>query len=481
MMSKIRKILIPLIIITGCKKKETEPENLPPQQKVYDYMLMNEEDIIIPPSGTKGNWIYLIGGNISGTYYVSPEGNDSNPGTRNKPWKSISYAVTHLSPGDTLVILSANGNSKPVIAGGNNLRTAFDLSGKNYIWIENLEITHNDNLEGEGKYFREGITILGLPACNLVFKNLYIHHIDEFGMDMQDIDSVQIIGCRIEYCGFGSLGGPAGNSGGWKNVTIKGCTLSYSGHYYQGSDSCFIYDRPDGFGIEPSEGPVLIEKTVVMHNYGDGLDSKAKHTTIKECIVANNSCDGVKLWADSSKVINTLIYGRGDRNSTTTPWAPLVIDQVEEANSRFEIINCTIDDTLGNGYIFYVQYGNPVPVEIIMINNIFSGRGPNCPIYIGETSSIIAENNLFYFPNSAFILEHGNAVYDSTNIQNLGTGNIYGNPLFIRTAWGDEGDYHLKDGSPAIDAGTSNNAPSIDLEGNPRPQGNGFDIGAYER
>ncbi|WP_269539388.1 choice-of-anchor Q domain-containing protein [Cerasicoccus fimbriatus] len=41
-------------------------------------------------------------------------------------------------------------------------------------------------------------------------------------------------------------------------------------------------------------------------------------------------------------------------------------------------------------------------------------------------------------------------------------------------------DYRLVSGSPAIDAGTSSSAPADDLMGDPRPQGSGYDVGAYE-
>lgn len=41
-------------------------------------------------------------------------------------------------------------------------------------------------------------------------------------------------------------------------------------------------------------------------------------------------------------------------------------------------------------------------------------------------------------------------------------------------------DLHLKSGCLAIDSGTSTNAPSTDFDGVARPQGTGFDIGAYE-
>ncbi len=41
-------------------------------------------------------------------------------------------------------------------------------------------------------------------------------------------------------------------------------------------------------------------------------------------------------------------------------------------------------------------------------------------------------------------------------------------------------DYHLKPTGPAVDAGTTLTAVTDDLEGMPRPQGNGYDLGCYE-
>ncbi len=456
-------------------------------------------DFLLKLSSSQGN-----------VYYVSPNGNNSNPGTRERPWATPGYGSRQLRPGDTLIILGGkyilkrydddiitppSGNesswivikgedgSRPVLAGGENLLTAVNLSGTSYVRIENLEITHDYSVSGSLLFFRDGIQVLGSPASHIVLKDLYIHHIDEFGMNIQDVDDLQVINCRIEYCGFGALGGPQGAHGGWKNVKIQNCRLSYSGHYYQGGDgSNRPYDRPDGFGIEPSAGPILIEDTIAEHNYGDGIDSKAENTVIKKCIVANNSCDGVKLWGSGSRIENTLIYGRGDENPETTPWAAIVIDQVEKANSTFEIVNVTVDDALGGNYLFYVQYGVNVPVRVLLRNTIFSGRGPDSHIYIGNSVTLSADHNLFYLPQSGgIIIEHGSKVYTQSNIGELGEGNIYGDPLFIFPAWGKVGDYHLHTGSPAIDRGTANGAPSVDLDGKTRPQGNGFDIGAYEK
>jgi len=66
-----------------------------------------------------------------------------------------------------------------------------------------------------------------------------------------------------------------------------------------------------------------------------------------------------------------------------------------------------------------------------------------------------------------------------------GVGNLNADPLFVNqpdytSAPTTNGDLRLNPGSPAIDAGTASGAPSIDLDGKPRPIGNGFDMGAFE-
>lgn len=449
-------------------------------------------------------WFYTMAAS-GAAYYVAPGGNNANPGSIDQPWATPGYGSKQLQAGDTLIIrggryvlsqfyddmvtppsgavsqwitIRGEDGQRPVLAGRDNLYGAVYLSGVSYVRIENLEITHDNQATGSRLYFRDGLDIMGAPCSSIILKDLYIHHLDEFGINVQDVQNMQIINCQIEYCGFGAAGGPEGLQGGWRNVLVQDCKLSYSGHYYRGGNgSNRPYDRPDGFGIEPSEGPIEIADTRAEHNYGDGLDSKASNTTIRRCIVANNSCDGVKLWGGGSLVENTLIYGRGDGNPTTTPWAAVVID-CNQANDSFSLINITVDDFLGNNYLTYVQYDLTVPINLTIRNSIFRGMGYNSPIWIRGNAQFTADHNLFYLPNNEAIVEYGNNTYTQNNIGALGEGNLYGDPMFMSPAWGQDGDYRLQSGSPAIDAGTPTDVPNDDLQGFTRDAQP--DIGAYE-
>src|SRR3989338_1467307 len=56
------------------------------------------------------------------TYFISPSGSDSNPGTESQPWKTIERAVSSnsLSPGDVINAMAGSYHIDPNAPGGNN-------------------------------------------------------------------------------------------------------------------------------------------------------------------------------------------------------------------------------------------------------------------------------------------------------------------------------------------------------------------------
>ncbi len=118
------------------------------------------------------------------------------------------------------------------------------------------------------------------------------------------------------------------------------------------------------------------------------------------------------------------------------------------------LMNCIIDNA---NYLFNSERPNS------------GNQFVNC--IISNISDFLTGSN-----NSTFTYQYCD-FYNNGFTTPTGTGNISANPLFVDQT---TGDYHLQSNSPCIDTGTSSNAPVIDFEGTSRPQGSGFDIGAYE-
>ena len=116
-----------------------------------------------------------------------------------------------------------------------------------------------------------------------------------------------------------------------------------------------------------------------------------------------------------------------------------------------------------------------VPYTIVK-NNIFYNQPDNTIFTLGDTAGQEIDNNLAFNGDGSnapcmkvenWICANPPPAHDQWNVD----------PLFINPA---AYDYHLQLTSPAIDAGFSVNNVTDDYEGNPRPQGIGYDIGVYE-
>jgi len=129
--------------------------------------------------------------------------------------------------------------------------------------------------------------------------------------------------------------------------------------------------------------------------------------------------------------------------------------------------------------------------NISFLNNTFvapvtanEGQG----LYLSKDTNITIENNIFanqtngvgaIFPDSA---SNSSLVAGYNCIWNQGSkrtskGDVVGkNPLFVNPV----SNFHFQAGSPCIDQGLTLPQVTHDFDGAPRPQGKGYDMGAYE-
>ncbi len=237
------------------------------------------------------------------------------------------------------------------------------------------------------------------------------------------------------------------------NIKFKGKAITVQSE--NGPEKCIIdcENKSRGFIFENGEGPnsILVGFTIIngVANNGAGIYCQGASPTIIGNIIRDNKAGyfggGISCHVGSNAlIINNLIIN----NSAGSSGGGIV----SENDSKVIVTNCTI---FGNS-------GGAVFVDSASMNII---------------NSILWDNDLA----EVRVQKSGQVdiLYSCVKQGYDGQGNISSDPLFIGP---ENGNYHLQNTSPCLGAGTSDNAPSTDIEGNirPNPAGSNPDIGAYE-
>jgi hypothetical protein len=276
------------------------------------------------------------------------------------------------------------------------------------------------------------------------------------------------------------------NDGGG-NTTFIGCSFSNN----QAGGSSFLRTRR-------LDGTFRISNCTFDQNAAGGgrffevddVRSAAGSLLVENCVFTSNTMgtiismvyddDGGGITDNFSvRVVNNVFAG------TVTGSIGMPLQGV-----NFVIANNTFFGGVGGGDILLQVANTPalVGVQAIAVNNIFMENDNYDEGIFGTDlggnvwSSVRA--NIFHDNADAGTGPAPGTTDGTTAIAiesgpGVGLGNFDADPLFINPSVAAR-NYDIPSNSPAVDAGESVGGVTTDIEGKVRPQGSGFDIGAYE-
>ena len=393
------------------------------------------------------------------TYYVSENGNDSNDGlTINSAFATLQHAADIVSAGDSVIALPGNYSGFDLRTNGTqNSRIVFKALNENVI-IDNRNSVTNDgiNIEGANYITVDGFTVINQPRA---------------GIRIAVSDFVII---KNNTCSSNARWGIF--TGFTNDILIENNTCTYSGAEH-------------GIYVSNSGDRPIVRNNTCFENNGCGIQlnadvSQGGDGIIKNAVIEGNilhdncynggsaiNLDGVQ----ESSIFNNLLY-----NNHSTGIALFQIDGAEGSKNN-KVYNNTIDVPSDGRWAVLVVDGS---IGDTIYNNIlFNHHSFRGSITFDQSSQqgFYSDYNLL---ENRMSNDDGNTNMTLTEWQNLGydTHSFLVDPesqIFVDNT---SGNYHLKQNSQPIDIGTNYVASIVseDLENIPRPQGNGFDIGAYE-
>lgn len=423
-------------------------------------------------------------GKITTNFHVATTGSDiTGDGSAAKPYRTIQKGIDEAADGGTmLVVLVADG----IYKGAGNVELDFKgkaITVKSENGAENC-IIDCENISGtRGFYFHNGETSDSVVE-GFTIRNGY----SPSGGGITCYSSSPTITNNIITKNSASYGRGGGIYCGYSSSpTINNNTIT---------ENSALYNDGGGIYCGNSSSPTINNNTVTGNSarIGGGIHCNKSSPAIVNNTIIGNSAEwnggGIYCNYDSSPAIaNNTITGNSARTGggiyCKQNSFPTIANNAIAGNSA---------ELSGGG--IYCHESSPTITNTTVTENSaeLSGGG----IYCYESSAPAMTNTILWdnspqeiyfsadgFPNtvtSSYSDVEGGQAEIATN--DNGTidwreGNIDVDPLFVDAT---NGNYHLSDLSPCISAGTSNGAPSTDIEGNPRPDPHGSnpDMGAYE-
>ncbi|HKE46941.1 MAG TPA: right-handed parallel beta-helix repeat-containing protein [Rhodanobacteraceae bacterium] len=391
------------------------------------------------------------------TYYVATTGNDGNPGTSSRPWRTIQHAADRVAPGDTIRVRAGN-------YAGANFETSGTASrpivlqaypGETPVINADNPVTPDGiNLEGASYMTVKGFTVNGRTRA----------------------------GIRAVTC---------------NHVTIRDNRMDRNG--YWGILTGFCDD-------------LLIEHNVAsrsVHQHGIYVSNSGDRPVIRRNFVYGNSQAGIHMNGDASEggdgiISNAIVEMNIVHGNGAAGGSGINCDGVQDSTFRNNLL---YDEHASGISLYQIDGGGPSSGNRLLNNTVIVASNGRWALNIQDGArNTTLDNNILYNLGSSrgvldispdslpglasdynavmnrFTTDGGDSILTLAQWRQqtgLDAHSFFATPaqLFLDAS---HNDYRLSPTSPAIDHGTTLADVPTDLLGVTRPQGAAYDVGAYE-
>jgi hypothetical protein len=374
------------------------------------------------------------------TFFVATTGSDSNPGSASAPWRTIQFATSQLSAGATLNIRGGTYNEAIVITSSNASGTSFSNAITVTAYNNETVNVNKISVTGARRYW--------------IFNGLTVHN-----TSIND-DTINVGGGETPGAGSGFIK--------FTNVEVIGYTgpLSSTGSCVQFSVGSQGSNQFIGGKVHNCDWPAPPQR-----NASHGFYISSPNNLIQGTEIYNYAQYAFHIYSGNNN--NTTVNGNYIHDGGTSSYlsGPMLIS----GNSNLVMNNIFANNA--NGIIFFDYGGTPTGNRAYNNSVYRSGNGnvacgSNCypAIYVGMSQVNADVRNNIVFGNLI------SSVGNSGSGTGLGT-NMASDPGYLNAPGGN---FRLGATSPAIDVGTALSVVTVDFAGVSRPQGAGYDIGAFE-
>jgi hypothetical protein len=390
------------------------------------------------------------------TLWVSNSGSDvSGDGSEANPWKSLQHAANSVGPGDYVIVEPGNYWGFQVTTDGKE-DAPITFHAKPGVLID------APNPENE----LDGINLEG--ADHIVIEGFEVNDMPRTGIRSVLNTGAVIRGNRMDHNTYWGI------LTGWSdNILIENNVASRS-------------VREHGIYVSNSSDDGIVRNNIVWGNNDSGIQFNADGGLEGDGVHSRNIVEG-------NVIFNNGVGGGGAIN----------LDGFQDGIVR----NNLLYNNHSTGIVLYVAFGAEGSKDNLVVNNtIVQANDARWTVLIeNESSGNTLLNNILLNANP----NRGSISIDASSLPGFTSDyNIYVD-RFIASDWqaidfdawkattgqdahsflGDPAslfvdpstfDYRLLPSGPAVDAGTSEQAPAVDLFQHARPAGNGIDIGALE-